>query len=212
MNVRHDFLRLNKSMTRPVIGVELGANTLYLVSSPFEFSCDESCSDSVHSVVQIPAFRHSLLPESHVQIHGLVHTKLCESVELCQHSLRRFLSLRIVNKTVQQVSNVFVTVDVLILKSRYRNSSHRHAPSVHLRVFTPRMLCLWMHVQSRKFGCSLGQCSRFELSFQSHRRQHNRRNHNKNILFHHCLRLTSGIGLSASMNIRVLRDSTRSLC
>ena len=129
VNVRHDLLRLKKSMTRPVIGVELGANTLYLVPSPFEFSCDESCSDSVHSVVQIPAFRHSLLPESHVQIHGLVHTKLCESVELCQPGLRRFLSLRIVNKTVQQVSNVFVTVDVLILKSRYRNSSHRSSCS-----------------------------------------------------------------------------------
>ena len=43
-----------------------------------KFSCDESCSDSVLSMVQIPACRHSLLPESNVQVHGLVHSKFCE--------------------------------------------------------------------------------------------------------------------------------------
>ena len=96
--------------------------------------------------------------------------------------------------------------------SRYRNFSHRHAPTIHLRTFASRMLCLWKHVQSRKVGCSHGQCSRRELSFRNHRRQHHRRNNNKNTRLHKCLLLTSGIGSNLSSNIRMLRDSTRNLC
>ena len=33
------------------------------------------------------------------------------------------------------------------------------------------MLCPWRHVQCRRFGCSLGPCSRPELRLRSHRRQ-----------------------------------------
>ena len=144
------------------------------------------------------------------------HTKLCESVELCQHSLRPFLSLRIVNKTAQQVSNVFVTVEVLFLRSSSSSPDAATPAIVMLRTSicepSPSGCFACACTFNRKFGCSLGQCSRPELSFQSHRRQHNRRNHNKSIRLHNCLRLTSGIGLSASMNIGVLRDSTRCLC
>ena len=78
-----------------------------------ELSRDDSRSDSVFSAVQIPACRHSLLPESNVHVHGLVHSKLCESVRFCQIGLRRLLSLRIVNKRIQQFSCVFVAVEVL---------------------------------------------------------------------------------------------------
>ena len=101
---------------------------------------------------------------------------------------------------------------ILILNSRYRNFSHRHAPNVHLRTFASRMLYLWKHVQCRKVGCSLGQCNRHELSFRNHRRQHHRRNNNKNTRLHQCLLLTSGNGPNLSSNIRMLRDSTRNLC
>ena len=68
-----------------------------------------------------------------------------------------------------------------------------------------RMFCLWRYVQCRGLGCSLGQ-----LSFRSRRRQHNRRGHTRNT--HYSLQLTSGTGLSLSLIIHVLRNSTRSLC
>ena len=92
--------------------------------------------------------------------------KFCESVESFPFGLRRLFSLRVVSKRVQQFSGIFVIVEVLcrvlILSSRYRDSSHRHTPHVHLRAFASRTLCLWRHVQCRGFSCSLGRCSRPE--------------------------------------------------
>ena len=140
----------------------------------------------------------SPLPESNVKVHSLVHSKLCES------GLRRLFSLRVINKRVQHFSKL---CRVLILSSRYRDSSHCHTPNVHVRAFALWLLCLWRHVQ---FGCSLGRCSRPEPSFRSRRRHHSRRKHYKNIPLHRCLLLTYGSGLSLSSNIRVLRTSTRS--
>ena len=217
VNVRYDFLKLSRRRRVPCSESSL-ERTQRTLSRHNEFSCDESCSGSVHSVVQIPTCHHLLLPENHVQIHGLVHSTLCKWIELCQLGLRRLLFVRVVNKTVQQFSNVFVTVEILsknlILNSRCRNFNHRHAPNVHLRTFASRMRCLWKHVQCREVGCSHGQCSRHEMNFRSHRRQHNRhnrRNNNKNIRLHHCLLLTSVIGPNLSSNIRMLRDSIRNI-
>ena len=195
-------------MTRPVLGVELSANTSCIVSSP----CDESCSDSVLSAVQIPACRRSLLPESNVQVHGLIHSK---SASRSSSFSLAFVASSALSRRGSSNSPVFVTVDVLsrvlILSSRYRDSCHRHTSNVHLRAFASLTLCLWRHVQCRGFSCSRGRCSRPELSIRSHRRQHSLRRHNKNIRPCWCLLLTSGIGLSLSSNIRVLRNSTQSL-
>ena len=168
VNVRYDFeTQIVEDASHARSRAWSGHNKHCLVTN--EFCCDESCSGSVHSMVQIPTCHHSLLLENHAQIHGLVHSTLCKWIELCQLDLRRLLFVRVVNKTVQQFSNVFVTVEVLskilILNSRYRNFNHRHAPNVHLPTFASRMLCLWKHVQCRKVGCSHGQCSRHELNF-----------------------------------------------
>ena len=78
-------------MTRPVLGVELVT---------LELSCNKSRSDSVFPVVQIPACCQSLLAESRVHIHYLVHCKFCESFKFLQLGLRRLLSLRLVSKRV----------------------------------------------------------------------------------------------------------------
>ena len=40
-----------------------------------EFSCDESCSDSVLPVVRVPTCHHSLLPEIILQVHSFVQCK-----------------------------------------------------------------------------------------------------------------------------------------
>ena len=119
-----------------------------------EPSRDESCSDSVFSAVQIPACRHSLLPESNVQVHGLIHSQICESGRVLQFGIRPSSAL---SRKGSSNSSVFVTVDVLcrvlILSSRYRDSCHRHTPNVHLRAFPSIVLCLWRHVQCRGFSC-----------------------------------------------------------
>ena len=78
-----------------------------------ELSRNKSCSGSDFPVVQIPACCRWLLAERRVKTHYLAHSKFCESVEPPQFGLRRLLSFRIVNKSVQQFSSVFTAVDVL---------------------------------------------------------------------------------------------------
>ena len=191
----------------------LGANTSY---SCF-VTLDKPCSDSVFPVVQTPACCHSLLAESCVHIHNLAHSKFCESFKFLHLGFRRLLNLRIVNKSVQQFSSAFVAVEVYSAGSSSSVPDIATSATITLRTpicepSPPRMLCLGKHVQCRGFGCSVGRCRRPELSFWSRRRQNSRCGHNRNIRTHHSLRLTSGIGLSLSLIIHMLRNSTRSLC
>ena len=119
-----------------------GARRKHIVHcfNTLELSRKKMCTDSVSPVVRSPACCHSLLAESCVHIHHHVHSTFCESCEFFQLGLRRLLNLRMVNKKVQQLSNVFMAVDilctVLIFNSRYCDSSHCHTPNVHLRAFT----------------------------------------------------------------------------
>ena len=131
------------------------------------FSCDESCADSVLSVVNVPAGRRSLLHEINLQVHGFVTL----------HTLRvgQALSARPASPLPQQEGlTTFCAVvinevlcRVLILGSSSRDFCRCHSPNVHLRVFASRILCLWRHVQCHRFSCSLGRCGRPGMSFQS---------------------------------------------
>ena len=184
-------------------------NTSYVVSSPLNtLATNRALIPSF--LWSIPACCHSLLAEGCAHILDLVHSKLFEPVEFLQLGLRPLLSLRNINKRVQQFSSVLMAVEllcrVLILSSRYCDSSHYHTP------FTSRMLCLWRHVLCRGFGCSLGRFGRPDQSFRSRRRQRSRRKHKKNICTQHSLRLTSGSSLSLSLVIHVLQYASRSLC
>ena len=134
-----------------------------------ELSRDNSCPDSVFSVVQTPACRHSLLPKSNVQVHSLVRSKLCESVDFCQRGLHRLFGHR-VNKRVQQFSGVFVIVEVICwvrtLSSRYRDfwpTSHSEGPSASLHLADA------LPVEARPVWVRLlACCTRPGLSFRRH--------------------------------------------
>ena len=110
-----------------MLGVELGANTSYIVSSPW--------NSLATNRALIPSFLWSrsqrvvtrFLPRT-VRMSTVLHTPNSAS------------------RSGQQFSNAFVTVEevcrVLILSSRYCDSSRCQTPNVHLRAFASRMPCL----------------------------------------------------------------------
>ena len=111
-----------------------------------EFSCDESCSDSAHSVVQIPTCHHQLLPKNHTNSRSRtlqtlrmdrVMSDWPPSLLLCPCCQEDGPAI------LQHLRDRRNTLQNLILNSRKRNFNHRHVPNVNLRTFASRMLCLW---------------------------------------------------------------------
>ena len=80
-------------MIRPVLGVELGANASYIASSLLNSLATNRALYSVLSVVSVPTCFRSLLPESNMQVHSFVHSKLCKSVKHFQLNLLPFSAL-----------------------------------------------------------------------------------------------------------------------
>ena len=122
-------------MTRPVLRVELGANTSCTVSSPLK--------SLATTRALIPSFLWSrsqrvvtlFLPRA-VCMSTISYTqKFCESFKFLQLGLRRLLSLRVVDKRVQEFSSVLSArssssvPDVVTPASAY---SERPSASFHL--------------------------------------------------------------------------------
>ena len=146
VNVRCDFLKLKSSKTRPMLGIELGADTTNVVSSPM--------NSLVTSRVLIPPILWSR--SQHVITSFFPRTTCKFTVSYTPHSANgsSYVSLAFVASSVSVLSTrrsyKSPTSSVpsnflqnLILNSRKRNFNHRHAPNVNLRTFASRMLCLW---------------------------------------------------------------------
>ena len=107
VNVRYDSLRLKNSLTRPVLGVELGANTTNIVSPTLNsLPTNRFLNPSIlwsRSQRVVTRF----FPRATCMFTVSYTPKLCKWIESCQLGLRRFRNFRVANKTVQQFSNVW---------------------------------------------------------------------------------------------------------
>ena len=147
-------------MVRLVLVVELGANTPHIDSAP--------CNSLATNRALIPSFLRSR--SQRVGTRFFPRATCRSTVWYTPQTLRvgRVLSAWPSSLLETPFSGLLVIVEVLcravILSSRYHDCSHLHTSNVHLRAFAWRMLCVWRHFQCRGFGCSLGRCSRPELS------------------------------------------------